>query len=165
MGDLFDMAEFDQSIRQEPECPAAPTRRRASAGQGDEVGLLVAIEPSRTARYATANEDAIETPIDERATDPMDGNRSEVQSVADLLVGPRRAKGTAIGLEQDACPGQLACRRLAFGDERFQPAAFLDSQTHDEFLVHDRTPSQDPGETARIGQKSEELINTRLTGH
>jgi hypothetical protein len=165
MGDLFDMAEFDQSIRQEPECPTAPTRWRASAGQGDEVGLLVAIEQPRTARYGTANEDAIETPFDERATDPMDCNRSEVQSGADLLVRPRRAKGTAIRFEQDARPGQLARRRLAFGDERFQLAAFLDRQTHDEFLVHDRTPSQNPGETARIGQKSEELINTRLTGH
>jgi hypothetical protein len=165
MGDLFDMAEFDQSIRQESECPAAPTRWRASAGQGDEVGLLVAIEQPRTARYGTANEDAIETPFDERATDPMDGNRSEVQSGADLLVRPRRAKGTAIRFEQDARPGQLASRRLAFSEERFQLAAFLDRQTHNEFLVHDRTPSQNPGETARIGQKSEELINTRLTGH
>lgn len=159
------MAEFDQSIRQEPERPTAPTCWRASTGQGNEVGLLVAIEQSRTARYGAANEDTIETPFDERATDPMDCNRSEIQSVADLLVGPRRAKGTAIGLEQDARPGQLARRRLAFGDERFQQAAFLDRQPHDEFLVHDRTPSQDPDETARIGQKSEKLINTRLTGH
>jgi hypothetical protein len=95
----------------------------------------------------------------------MDGNRSEVQSGADLLVGPSRAQGTAIRFEQDTRPGQLARRRRTFGDERFQLAAFLDRQTHDEFLVHDRTPSQDPGETARIGQKSEELINTRLTGH
>ena len=56
-------------------------------------------------------------------------------------------------------------RRLAFGNERFQLVAFLDRQAHDEFLVHDRTPSQDPGETAKIGQKPEELINTRLTRH
>ena len=30
----------------------------------------------------------------------MDSDRSEVQSVADLLVGPRRAQGTAIGLSR-----------------------------------------------------------------
>jgi hypothetical protein len=95
----------------------------------------------------------------------VDSDRSEVQSVADLLIGPRRAQGTAIGLQQDARPRQLTRRRLAFGDERFQLAAFLDRQTHDELFVHDRTPSQDPGETARIGQKSEQLINTRLTTH
>jgi hypothetical protein len=95
----------------------------------------------------------------------VNGDCSEVQSVADLLVGPGRAKGTAIGFEQDARPGQLPRRRLAFGDERFQPASFLDGQTHDELLVHDRTPSQDPEETARIGQEAEELINTWLTRH
>ena len=65
MGDLVDMAEFDQSVRQETERPAAPTRRRASAGQGDEVGLLLAVEHSRTARYGTTNEGAIKTPFDE----------------------------------------------------------------------------------------------------
>ena len=65
MGDLFDMAEFDQSIRQEPERPAAPTCRRASTGQGDEVGLLLAVEHSRTARYGTTNEGTIEAPFDE----------------------------------------------------------------------------------------------------
>ena len=159
------MAELHESGCQEPECPAAPTRWRAPAGQGDEVGLLVAVEHSWTARYGSANEGTIKTSFDERAADPMDRDRSEVESVADLLVGPRRAQVAAIGFEQDARPGQLACRRLAFDDERFQLAAFLDRQTHDEFFVHDRTPSQDPGETTRIGQKSEELINTRLTRH
>ena len=126
MGDLVDMAEFDQSVRQETERPAAPTLRRASAGQGDEVGLLVTVEHSRAARDGTANEGTIKTPFDEGAADPVDSDRSEVQSVADLLVGPRRAEGTAIGFEQDTRPGQLARRRFALGDERLQLAAFLD---------------------------------------
>jgi hypothetical protein len=59
MGDFGDMAEFDQSIRQETECPAAPTRRRASTGQGDEVGLLVTVEHSGTARHGSTNEGTI----------------------------------------------------------------------------------------------------------
>jgi hypothetical protein len=159
------MAEFDQSIRQEAKSPAAPTRRRASTGQGNEVGFLLTVKHSPTARDGTANQGTLKTPFDERAADPVDSNRSEVQSVTDLLIGPRWAEGTAIGFEQNACPSQLTCRCLAFGDERFQFAAFLDRQTHDELLVHDRTPSPNPGETARIGQKSEELINTRLTRH
>ena len=65
MGDLVDVAEFDQSVRQETERPAAPTRWRASAGQGDEVGLLLAVEHSWTARYGTANEGTIKTTFDE----------------------------------------------------------------------------------------------------
>ena len=59
------MAEFDQSVRQETERPAAPTRWRASAGQGDEVGLLLAVEQSRTARYRSTNEGTIKTSFDE----------------------------------------------------------------------------------------------------
>ena len=46
---VADMAEFDQSIRQEPERPAAPTCWRVPTGQGDEVGLLVAIKQPRPA--------------------------------------------------------------------------------------------------------------------
>lgn len=65
MGDLVDMAEFDQSVRQEPERPAAPTRWRASAGQGDEAGLLVTVEHSWTARYGTTDKGAIKTTFDE----------------------------------------------------------------------------------------------------
>ena len=65
MGDLVDVAEFDQSVFQETERPAAPTRGRASAGQGDEVGFLLAIEHSPPTRYRTTNEDTIQTPFDE----------------------------------------------------------------------------------------------------
>src|SRR3954453_1570144 len=98
------MPKLDELVRQETKRPAAPTCRRASAGQGDEMGLLVAIEHSRTERHGTTNEDTIKAALDERATDPMDSDRSEVQSITDLLVGPRWAKGTTIGFEQDASP-------------------------------------------------------------
>jgi hypothetical protein len=50
MGDLVDLAELDQSVREKTERPAAPTRWRASARQGDEMGLLITVEHSRTAR-------------------------------------------------------------------------------------------------------------------
>ena len=99
MRDRADMSEFDEFVCQETKRPPAPTRWRASTGQGDEVGLLLAVEQSRTARYGSTNEDAIKTAFDERATDAMDSDRSEFQSIADLLVGPRRAEGTAIGFE------------------------------------------------------------------
>ena len=59
------MAEIDQFVRQEPECPAAPTRWRASAGQGDEVGFLLSVEHSPTTRYGTTNEGTIQTTFDE----------------------------------------------------------------------------------------------------
>src|SRR5438093_1392386 len=112
MRDLIDMAEFDQSVRQETERPAAPTRWRASARQSDQVGLLLAVEHSRTARQGTTNEGPLQAAFDERAADPVDSDRSEVQSVANFLVRPCRTKAAAIGFQEDARPGQLARRRL-----------------------------------------------------
>jgi hypothetical protein len=160
------VAEFNKFVRQEAQRPATPTCRRASARQGDQVGLLLPVEHSRTAWQGTTNEDTLKAALDKRAADPVDRERSEVQSLADLLVGPCRTKVAAIGLQQDARPGQLARRRLAFGDERFQLVAFVNRQSHDESFVHDRTPSQVSGKKLPgIGQKSEELINTRLTKH
>ena len=50
MRDAFDVAKLHQSVREKTERPAAPTRWRASARQGDEMGLLLAVEHSRTAR-------------------------------------------------------------------------------------------------------------------
>ena len=44
MGDFVDMAELDQSVREKTERPSAPARWRASARQGDEVGLLLAVD-------------------------------------------------------------------------------------------------------------------------
>ena len=65
MGDLVDLAEFDQSVGQETEGPAAPTCGRASAGQGDEVGFLFSVEHSPTTRYGTTNEGTIQTTFNE----------------------------------------------------------------------------------------------------
>jgi hypothetical protein len=98
MRDLLDFAEFDQSVRQKPKRPAAPARRRASTRQGDQVGLLLAVKHSRTVRQGTTNEGTIKAAFDERATDSVDSDCSEVQSVTDLLVRPCRAKAAAIRL-------------------------------------------------------------------
>ena len=157
MGDLVDLAEFDESVCQETERPAAPTRRRASTRQGDQVGLLLAVEHPRAARQGTTDEGTVETAFDEVASDPVDGDRREIQSAADLLVGPSRASVAAIGLRQDARPGQFAGRRLALGDHGLQLFALLDREAHNESLVHNRTPSQD------LGQICQDWMEVRAT--
>ena len=70
MRDRVDMAELDHLVRQETKRPAAPTRGRASARQGDQVGLLLAIEHSRTTRYGTTDEGPIKAAFDERRGGP-----------------------------------------------------------------------------------------------
>jgi hypothetical protein len=133
MGDLFDMAEFDQSIRQEPECPAAPTRRRASAGQGDEVGLLVAIEPSRTARYATANEDAIETPFDERATAIAPRSRALLICSSDHA-GPRGLQ-SALSRMRARVNWRAAALPLATSDSNRPRSSIVKRTTNFLFMI------------------------------
>ena len=64
MRDLVDVAEFDKSVRQKTQRPAAPTRRGASTRQGDQVGLLLAIEHSRTTRCGTTDEGTIKAALD-----------------------------------------------------------------------------------------------------
>src|SRR3954452_10601380 len=149
MRDRVDMAELDHLVGQEPERPAAPAGGGAPAGQGDQVGLLLAIEHPGPARDGTADEGPLEAAFDEVAADSVDGDRSDIQGEADPFVGPGRPRFAAIRLQEDAGSGQLARRRLALGDEGLQSLALLGREADDESLVHDRTPSQDLG---RIGQ-------------
>src|SRR5262245_9007984 len=165
MRDRVDMAELDHLVGPETERPAAPARGWAAARQGDQMGLLLAIEHPGPARDGPADQGPLEAAFDEVAADPVDGDRPDIQREADLLIGPSRPRVAAIGLQEDAGPGQLARRRLAFGDEGLQVLALLGGQADDESLVHDRTPSQDPGRSARIGRQSGQLINSWLTGH
>src|SRR5512135_1125756 len=120
MRDTPDMAQLNHPVRQETERPTAPTRRGAATCQGDEVGLLLAIQHPRTSWHGATNEDALETAFDEGATHAMDGDRSQIQGDADLLVRPCRPKVAAVRLQEDARPSQFPGRRLAAGDQRFQ---------------------------------------------
>ena len=86
MRDVPDVAEFHQFVRQETQGPATPTCRRASTRQGDQVGLLLAVEHSRATRGRTTDEGAIKATLDKRTADSVDGDYSEIQSLADLLV-------------------------------------------------------------------------------
>src|SRR5262249_19020808 len=59
--------------------------------------------------------------------------------------GPGRPRVAAIGLQEDARPGQLTRRRLPLDDEGLQLVTFVTREAHDKSLVHDRTPSQHLG--------------------
>ncbi len=121
MRDAADVAQLHHPVRREAERPAAPARRGAAAGQGDEVGLLFAVEHPRTSWHGATNEGAFETAFDEGATHAMDGDRPHIQGDADLLVRPCRRQVTAVRLQEDACPRQFPGRRLAAGDQRLSP--------------------------------------------
>src|SRR5262249_26095703 len=91
----------------------------------------------------------LRAPLDKGLADAWDGDRSDVQRVADLQVGPRGAGAAAVSLQQDAGPGQFAGRCCPLGDERFQLWALLLRQPHHELLIHDWTPVQRRGKNRR----------------
>jgi hypothetical protein len=160
---LGNVTEFDESIGQEMERPAASTRGRSSVGEGDAVGFLFAVEQSRPARNGRSTRGPWRPPSMNEWPEAMDCNRSEVQSAASWFIEPGPTPEPAIGLEQGAC--QLARRWLAFGEKCFQVAAFLGGESDDELLIHDQTPPSNSCETAWNGRKFREVINTTLTGH
>jgi len=63
--DSRDMAKLDEFVRQEAQRPATPTCRWVPTGQGDETGLLLPVEHSRTTRYRARNEGALKATFNE----------------------------------------------------------------------------------------------------
>ncbi len=63
------------------------------------MGLLFAVEHLRTMRYGATHEGTIVATFDKGAANPVDGDYSKVQSLADLLVRPGRTKVAAVGLQ------------------------------------------------------------------
>jgi len=90
MRDRVDMAQLDHLGGQETERPAAPARGGTPARQGDQMGLLLAIEHPGTARDGPADEGPLEAAFDEVAADPVHGDRSDIQGQTDLFIGPGR---------------------------------------------------------------------------
>jgi hypothetical protein len=82
------------------------------------MGLLVAIEHRAAARHRTADQGTVQAPLHKASANAVDRDRSDIQGLADLQVGPGRAEGATVGLQQDARPRQLASRRLPLGEER-----------------------------------------------
>ena len=126
------------------------------------MGLLLAIEHPGTARDGPADEGPLEAAFDEVAADPVDSDRSDIQGQTDLFIGPSRPRVAAIGLQEDAGPGQLARRRLALGDEGLQLLALLGREPDDVSRVHDRTPSQDTGQIGRDWTKARATYQYRV---
>jgi hypothetical protein len=66
-----------------------------------------------------AAEGGLQAVLDEALADPLDGGRANFDGVGDALVGPARAAGGGIGLEQDTGMGEFASGGLAGGDQVF----------------------------------------------
>ena len=103
--DRRDDFEFDQLVRQESHRPPRPPGGRLGAGDGDEPGLLRAVQLAvLPAGRLLAVERGVQALGGELLADALDGHAGDVEGVGDAVVGPRVGAGR-VGLQKDAGAG------------------------------------------------------------
>src|SRR5215207_2961969 len=83
--DLRDLAQFHQGVGQQPQGPPLAARWRLATGQGDQVGLLVAVElPGAVLVPGAWGQSRRESLLDEALADARDGGQADIQGEVDL---------------------------------------------------------------------------------
>src|SRR4051812_15948097 len=96
------MAQLDEPPCQQSQAPACEARWGLATGQGNQMGLLLAIELALVTPLAgAAAQRGLEAFLDETLTETVDRDQADIQGVADLLIGPGRPIRGSIGLQQD----------------------------------------------------------------
>src|SRR5215218_6259606 len=113
--DRVGVAQLDHAARQQAQRPAPASLRRRRAGQGDEVRLLLAVEPARVdPRAATIRaERGGQALLHEAPPQALHGGHPDPDRFRDPLVGPARPTHRRVGLEQDLRVLEPAHVRLA----------------------------------------------------
>jgi len=111
--------QLHQPVGQQLERPPLAAVRRDRAGEGDEPGLGPPVQLPVPARpgLGLTGQGGVEPLLDEPPADPLDGGHADLDRLGDPVVGPGRAAGGSVGLEQDAGVAQLLSGRLAGGDQ------------------------------------------------
>jgi hypothetical protein len=116
--------------------PTPSSGGRLATGQGDEVGLLFAIEfAAAMPRLGTAREDRLQALFNEGLADAIDGSQADRKGSTDLLIGPGRTSA-GICLEQNPGTADLSGSRFALAHQGLQAVPFLIGQLHHILLVH-----------------------------
>jgi hypothetical protein len=132
------VAQLDELVGQQPHGPAPPTGRRLTAGQGDQVSFLFAVQLtwSPTAQGLT-RQNGRESLIDKRLAHTIDRGKTHLERLADLVVGPGGPLGANIGFQENPGAGHFSGRNFASGHQVFEIVAFLRGQGNNKLLVHD----------------------------
>jgi hypothetical protein len=101
--------QFNHPIGQEAQRPAGMAGGRFTTGQGDEAGLLRAIQLALVHAVGGAPvQRRFQTLLDVLAADAGDGRLAHLHGVGDTFVHPAGALRAAVGFEQDARVRQQA---------------------------------------------------------
>jgi hypothetical protein len=130
--DRVGVAQLDHAARQQAQRPAPASLRRRRAGQGDEVRLLLAVEPARVGTRAAAirAERGGQALLHEAPPQALHGGHPDPDRFCDPLVGPARPTHRRVGLEQDLRVLEPAHVRLAARQQRRKLFALRRRQRH-----------------------------------
>ena len=103
MGHGGDVSQIDETVGEQTQGPAGEAGGGLAASQGDQVGLLVAIQLAlvESVRFGRTEGD-VQARLDERLPHPVDCGEADIESLTDLVVGPSGSKVGGIGFEEDS---------------------------------------------------------------
>src|SRR5262249_28123424 len=122
----IDNAEFYHLALQQPQGPACASLGRLGTGQGNQLGLLLAVKNPSNSRHRArlAAQHGLEAFFHQFFAYPINHGWAGFQSFDDPVVAPPFASFRDIGLQQDPRLQYPARRALSFSNQRFKPFAF-----------------------------------------
>ena len=138
----IDDAEFHDLVLQQPQGPACASLGWLGTGQGNQLGLLLAVENPSDGRHRArlAAQHSLEAFFHQLLARPVNHGRTGLQSFDDPVVTPPFAGFRDIGLQQDPRLQYPSRRALSLPDQRFKPFAFLAAQPYN-ILSLPKSPS------------------------
>lgn len=135
------MAKRDHALGQQRQRAAAAPVGRLRAGQGDEVGLQVAVELGLVdaVRAPVAAERRLKALLDEAPTQALHRRQPDVLRLRDTRIAPSWPALGLIGFQQDLRVLKFAHVGFAAGQELAEGLALLRRQRH-AMLLHGRPP-------------------------
>src|SRR5262249_15567201 len=141
----IDNAEFYHLVLQQPQGPACASFGRLGTGQGNQLGLLLAVKNPSNGRHRArlAAQYGLEAFFHQLFAHPINHGWAGFQGFDDPVVAPPFASFRDIGLQQDPRLQHPARRALSFPNQCFKPFAFLAAQPHNILLYRNLLRSHD----------------------
>src|SRR5256712_7536991 len=118
----IDNAEFYDLVLQQPQGPACASLGRLGTGQGNQLGLLLAVKNSSNGRHRArlAAQHGLEAFFHQLFAHPVNHGWAGFQSFDDPVVAPPFASFRDIGLQQDPAPSAPGAPGSFLSESTFQ---------------------------------------------